>query len=175
MTILTENCLITIYKSLRINRVGLSISLVLVLGYSSSWRSKSSCHWSRSSCSHRRSKWRWLKVLNLIRWILDSHWWRCKLLLLFHNRWTLWNFCCHWIMHRWSLDCLNWRLIYYIIYSLSLRLYLNRRWPTNWLFYWRRSDNLMHRLLYYLILRRHLLLCLRNWFLCLNIGRIKYR
>ena len=153
--------------------------MILDLRYSSSWRSKSGSHRSRPARSHWRSKWRWLDVLNLIGGILNSHWGSCKLLWLFHN-WgaILWNFRVHRIMHRWRLDCLNWWLIYLWIESLSLRLRnWSMRWYNNSLFDWRRSDNLMHRLLLNLILWLYLILLLhlRNRFLYLSIGRIECR
>ena len=105
LTILTENCLVPIYKSLWINRVGLrGLDLSFIL----SWRSKTGSHWSRASCSHWWSKGRRLNILGLVRRILNSHWWSSELLWLFHNWWTiLWNLSIHWIVHWWRLNG-NW-------------------------------------------------------------------
>lgn len=173
LTILTENCLVPIYKSLWINRVGLR---GLDLSYILSWRSKTGSHWSRASCSHWWSKGRRLNILGLVRRILNSHWWSSELLWLFHNWWTiLWNFSIHWIVHWWRLNCLNWRMIYLWIYLLRLRLRNLNRWLNNRLFNWRWSYNLMNWFLLNLVLWLHLILMLRIWSLYLSICRIKCR
>ncbi len=170
MTILTENCLIAINQPLWIDRAGLrGLDLNSIL----SWWSKSGSHWSGSTCSHRRSKWRWLNVLGLVRRILNSHWWSCKLLWLFHY-WgsILWNFLAHRIMHWWRLNCLNWCWIH-LLNCLRLRNW--SRWSNYWLFHRRWSDYLMHWFLLYLILCLHLILILRNLSLILCFCRIKSR